>query len=90
MVKKRIRNVIGMMIMAAAIVFSMIQLSTSVVRAEGCPDASSVGCGCTFQGYTTAEYNGQAVFWCHYLCGFGCGGGGGDPILIEQDVMVYQ
>ncbi len=89
MLKKRIRNVLGVLIMAAAIVFSLIQLNTPVVRAAGCPDASTVGCGCTFLYSTSGEYNGSAVLWCHYMCGFGCGGGGGDPILIEQTVMVY-
>jgi hypothetical protein len=90
MVKKVIRNVIGSMILASAIVFSIMQLNTSVVRADGCPDAGTVGCGCVFMYSTSGTHNGQAVLWCRYMCGFGCGGGGGDPILIEQEIMVYQ
>ena len=91
MVKKRIRNVIGMMIMTTAIVFSVIQLNTRVVRAAGCPGAETVGCGCTFLYSISAEYNGRPVLWCHYSCTVcGGGGGGGDPMYIEQTVMVYE
>lgn len=81
---------IGMMILTAAVVFSLIQLNTPIVRAAGCPDAGTVGCGCTFMHSTSGEYNGRPVLWCRYMCGFGCGGGGGEPMYIETEVMEYQ
>lgn len=90
MVKKRIRNVIGMMIMTAAIVFSVIQLNTPVVRAAGCPDPATVGCGCTFLHSISGEYNGRAVLWCNYSCQVCGSGGGGEPMYIELTVMVYD
>lgn len=91
--KKRIRNLIGTVIMTAAIVFSMIQLNTPVVRAIACPDAGSVGCNCTFQGSVTSSYHAQDGWHidltCYYSC-MACGGSGWEPMYIEQTVEVHE
>lgn len=86
--KKRIWNLIGSLIMTAAIVFGVMQLNTSVVRAEGCPHPSAVGCGCMFLEGTRMTVDGVSWWTCYYLCG-GCGGDG-EHMYIEQVVEVYD
>lgn len=86
--KKRIWNLIGSLILTAAIVFGVVQLNTSVVKADGCLPAISIGCGCMFLGGTRMTV-GEVSWWtCTYLCG-GCGGGG-EPMYIEQTIEVYD
>ena len=86
--KRRILNWIGIPIMAGAIAFSLIQLKIPVVKAEGCPPADQVGCACMFMGGTSAQYGGQTVWSCSYLCG-GCGPDNGQ-MWIEQTITVYD
>lgn len=82
--KNRIRNVI--MIMMAAIVFSVIQLNTPVIRAAtGCPSAPFEGCYCGLWG--SVESGG--VLTCYYSC-VCTAPGGGEPFEIERSVDVYQ
>lgn len=86
--KKRMWNLIGISILTLAIVFSVIQLNTKVVKAEGCPHPDTVGCGCIFE-YGIGITYGEVTHWtCYYLCG-GCGSPG-EPMYIEQVVEVYD
>lgn len=64
--KRRILNWIGIPIMAGAIAFSVIQLTIPVVKADGCPDPSSVGCGCVFLYSTWEMQDGVPHGECHY------------------------
>ncbi len=88
--KKYIWNLFGVALMALVIGFSLVQLSTRVVKAEGCPPASAVGCGCMSQGHTGINIgDGLGILWtCNYLCG-GCGGDG-NPMYIETIVEVME
>lgn len=79
--RKRVRNVIGIVIMTAGIVFTMIQLNIPAVRAESCPPGWAVGCGCVFQNSTGYTYDGITYTFCNYMCG-GCGGAD-EPMTIE-------
>jgi hypothetical protein len=84
--KRRIANLFGITIMALAVSFSLIQLRIPVARAQGCPEASEVGCGCMFMGGTSVSGGGLTIWYCDYLCG-GCGGGGNE-MMIETMVTV--
>lgn len=79
--------------MVAAVVFSVIQLNTTAVRASGpdsCPPGYSVFCGNCYLSYALVWNEGQTVFTeCHYDC-YCSGGGGGDPMYIEQTVTVHD
>lgn len=86
--KKRIRNLTGVVIVTAAIVFSMIQLNTPVVRASGCPPGQSVGCGCMLTGSVGYTYEGVTHTFCTYMCG-GCGGGD-EGMYIVQTIEVID
>jgi hypothetical protein len=92
MVKKRIRNVIGSMIIGAAIVFSAIQLNTPVVRAFGCPTyppgLESCG-GCNLVEETVVYVDEVAYRHCFYNC-WGCPGPGNEPMEIEREVVVQD
>lgn len=72
--RKRIRNLIGILVMTAVIVFSIIQLNIPSVSAEICPPGYSVGCGCMFEYGIDSEYQGVLYRTCYYTCG-GCSGG---------------
>lgn len=84
--KKSILNWMGIAIMAGAIAFSLTQLKIPVVKAEGCPPAQAVGCGCMSLGHTSATYEDRTEWQCNYLCG-GCSGGGNE-MMIETMVQV--
>lgn len=71
--KKRIRNFVGIVIMTAILVFSVIQLNLPAVSAEICPPGYSVGCGCVFEYGIDSEYSGLWIRTCYYYCG-GCSG----------------
>lgn len=70
--KRRIWNSIGMTVLAAAIAFSLAQLRTQVVKADGCPAASSVpqsvGCNCVYDYGLWSIENGVPHGECHYTC----------------------
>ena len=86
--KNRRRQLIVILIMAAAFVFGCIQLNGPVVKADGCPAYPSASqlsnCGgCTLVDYS--EYHGSdgVVYYdCVYNC-WGCPGPGSDPMTIE-------
>ncbi len=84
--RKTIRNAIGALLLTAAVVFSVLQLNSRVAYASGCPPADSVGCACMFVDGTAIIIDGNAYWYCSYLCGT-CGGNG-DPLYIEQTVVV--
>lgn len=84
--KRRIWNSIGMTVLAVAIAFSLAQLRTPVVKADGCPDASTMGYGCTYLYGLWWMENGVEHGECHYVCE--CWGCWAQPdinnFLIEQ------
>jgi hypothetical protein len=84
--KKRILNLLGMFIISAAIVFTLFQLNTPVVKASGCPPAESMGCSCMLTYSHTLYYEGGSISICRYLC-VTCGGAG-EPMYIEKEVIV--
>jgi hypothetical protein len=84
--RKRIWNLIALMMMAA-VIFGVIQLNTPVARSAGCPNAGTVGCNCYFMYSTSAvEPDGHITWRCHYSCTM-CESGS-DPMYIEQVVEV--
>jgi hypothetical protein len=94
--KKRIGKLLGMALLVAAIVFSVIQLNTTPVKASGagdCPQGSEVFCGNCWLTYATVEYipsENLVLTECHYDCYCSGGGGGGEPFYIEQTVQLYD
>ena len=92
MLNRRIRNMIGIVFMAAAMAFSIIQLNVTVVRADGCPSdpAGLWNCGgCYLVDQTSYEMDGVIYRHCFYNC-WGCPGPGGDPMEIEHDMTVHD
>jgi hypothetical protein len=90
LMKKRIWNLIAIILMTAAIAFSVIQLRTPVVKASGCP--TGVMWDCTFCNLTeeTVMYVGdQIIRTCYYWC-TGCPGPGGEPMEIEHVLELYE
>jgi hypothetical protein len=72
---------------------SLIQLRIPVVKADGCPPAETVGCGCRFIHATSVDSNdGTPIGWtCTYYCECCyCSGGGGQPMEIEREITVYN
>lgn len=87
--KNKIRNVIGIMLMTAtiAIVFSVIQLNTPIVRANPvCPSSPFPPCDCRLVS-SVQEPSGKVTCWYVCECG-GPGRGGGEPFEIERMVEV--
>ena len=86
---KRTTRLAATVLMAAAISFSLIQLTTSVVKAEGCPAGYMVGCGCEFVDGVGVDGGDGHVYWtCYYICG-GCNGPG-EPMYIERTIQVVD
>lgn len=86
--KRRVSRLLGITLMALAIGFSLFQLRIPVVRAEGCPPGSAVGCGCQFQGGVSVTYADRTEWECNYSCG-GCGGNE-NHMYIETMVQVTE
>lgn len=82
--RRRIWNMIGIGVLAAAIAFSLIQLRIPVVRADGCPDPSTVGCNCSLTYSLWWMENGVEHGECHYRCDCCSCGNNSDFFLIEQ------
>jgi hypothetical protein len=85
---KRVRNVLLMTFLGLAIAFSLIQLRIPVVKANGCPPGSAVGCGCNLTEAISVESATLRIWYCTYSCG--CGGGSGNPMVIEQTLEVQE
>jgi len=85
---------VGMVIMTATLVLSLIQLNTTTTQASGaedCPPGSTVGCGNCYLSYALVWYQGGTIITeCHYDCYCYGGGGGGEPFYIEQTVYLYD
>lgn len=75
-------------LLATLIAFSVIQLRVPVAKAASCPDASSVGCGCTFTYSVEVIGDGRSGLECHYSCS--CHTAGGEPMYIEQTITVWD
>lgn len=80
--KKRMWNLFGITIMAVVIGFSLIQLRTTVVSANGCPADPNNGCMCTLNEAISVESGGTTVWYCTYGCY--CGYGDGNFFYIER------
>lgn len=87
---KRVQNVIAVLIVMGAIVFSLIQLNTPVANASTCPThpqgLEQCG-GCNLQEETVMWVDGVPYRHCFYNC-WGCPGPGGEPMAIEREVVV--
>lgn len=92
--KRRIAKLLSTLIMTATLVFSLIQLNTSIAHASGaedCPPGSNVFCGNCNLSYALVWYQGGTVITeCHYDCYCYGGGGGGGEFYIEQTVYLYD
>jgi len=77
---------IGIVAMAGAITFSLIQVRIPVVKADGCPDNPFPECMCSLNYSTSSEYGETTHYYCVYDCVCG-GGGGGDFFLIQRDYV---
>jgi hypothetical protein len=94
-VRMRIVNLIGVVILAVALIFSVYQLNISTVRASGCPSypaaSQLANCGgCTLVEQTAIYEEGQPPHWnCFYSC-WGCPGPGGEPMMIEHTEQAYD
>ncbi len=75
-------------LLATSIAFSVIQLRIPVAKAASCPDAATVGCGCTFTYSVEVIGEGRTGIECHYSCY--CQTAGGEPMYIEQTVTVWD
>ena len=86
--KKRIWNFFGIAVLTVVVGFSLIQLKTPVVRAEGCPSDPFPGCACNLISAEHLWVEGEwGYWWCTYscVCSFG---GGGEPMTIVRDLVV--
>lgn len=89
--KMRIWNLFALTIMVGIITFSLIQLRTTVVKADGCPSDSAasfaLNCDCRYF-YSTTEWTPQGpLTHCYYNCS--CySGGSGEPFEIEREITV--
>ena len=95
---RTVLSLAAIMLMVATIVFGVIQLNITVVRADGCPSgpaqAQMSNCGgCNLVSATSSGcepwQNCQTRWLCVYSC-WGCPGPGGEPMQIEQTVEVYD
>jgi len=89
----RIGKLIGTMVLVAVVV-AVAQMSTPAARASGagdCPPGNSVFCGnCSLSYALVWPQGGVVITECHYDCWCSGGGGGGEPMYIEQTVNVYD
>jgi|CXWL01.1.fsa_nt_gi hypothetical protein len=84
--KMRIWDFFGIAVLTGVIGFSLIQLTTPVVRAEGCPETYYINdCSCQFM-YGSYD-NTTPIRW---YCTYGCTCvplGGGDNFYIEREYV---
>ena len=83
-----VMKLVAIGLLATSIAFSVIQLRIPVAKAASCPNAATVGCGCTFLYSIEVINNGDTGIECHYSCY--CHTAGGEPMYIEQTVTVYD
>jgi hypothetical protein len=86
--KRRIFNVLGTIVLAWTVCFSVVQLAAPVAHADGCPDPSTMGCNCRLTWSTWYIEYGVTHGLCHYeceICPNNGGGGNNEGFLIEQE-----
>lgn len=83
--KRTISKWIGIAAMAGAIAFSLIQVRTPVVRANGCPDNPFPECVCTLSHSVSAQSGDLITTTCTYNCNCSGFGGDGNHFYIEKD-----
>jgi hypothetical protein len=80
--RKRIWKLFGIAAMVSVMGFGLIQATTTVVRANGCPVDPNNGCMCTLHEAISVQSGGQTVWYCTYGCY--CGYGDGNFFYIER------
>lgn len=86
--KKRIWKFSGIAALILTIGFSLIQLTTPVVKASGCPETPFPDCVCNLTASTHEVIEGFPGRWyCTYDC-VCVWGGGGEPMSIVRDLDV--
>lgn len=79
----------GMLVLVGAIGFSVVQLRTPAVSADGCPEQAYINdCPCQFQGGSYEPHGNPPRWYCTYRCTC-VPTGGGEPFEIEREVEVY-
>jgi len=86
--QKRILKLTWIMVMAVAVLLSIIQLNIPVVRAAGCDSCPSGGPCCMLDACTTVTVDGTSWTTCYYTCSTGCGSGE-EHMTIEQEEGPY-
>lgn len=87
--KKRLWNLLGVGIMTLVIGIGLIQLTSPVVRAEGCPEEPYSGCMCDLIDSISVESGGLTHWYCTYGC-YCAGTGGGEYFYIEQTLDFWE
>ncbi|CAN5406887.1 hypothetical protein BH20ACI2_BH20ACI2_27290 [soil metagenome] len=75
------------MLITAVIGFGLIQLTTPVVRANGCPSDPGIGCMCNLIDAVSVESGGNTIWYCTYGCY--CPGGGGEGHMYIERTFEY-
>ncbi len=88
--KKRILSGILAAISLVVLSVSVLQLSTRVVNASGCPQQPFLGCDCALNWYTTTQYGEETHYLCNYSCFCPGQGGGAENFYIERDYSFVQ
>lgn len=84
----RIWNLIGIAIMAVVIGLTLFQLTTPVVKADGCPTNPDPYCDCRLVDSISVTNGDRTILYCTYSCS--CPSpGGGEPFVIEKTFEYY-
>ncbi len=89
MVKRGVLKIFAIAALTGVIGFSVFQVSTPVVRADGCPSDPFPNCECTLTEVVWAQYGDQTHWWCTYSC-YCHGTGGVDPFYVERNYDYWQ
>jgi hypothetical protein len=86
--KKKIENLVAISIVFFVLCFSLVQLTTPVVRAQGCPQQTYIdNCSCNLI-YGVMD-NHPTRWYCYYSCTC-VPTGGGEPMEIEREVVIEE
>lgn len=87
--KKKILTYLLATISLVVLGLGMVQLSTRVVKADGCPSEPFAGCFCDLSDAQGVQSGDQIHWYCTYNCSCG-GGGGAEPFFIIREADYWQ